>query len=233
MQLLVSWLDTRLGMKSINRCKCVVIGDAAVGKTSIVKSLIGKTGAFTPNYTMTTGVEIFRKSIRQPNSEQVLEFFIYDFSGKSVYADLVRQIWANNVTVIVGVFDVSREESLTSLQSSLNELLQQVTRPEEVVGIIVGNKNDLSHRRAVRAEEAHQLAKKFKMRYFDLSVKEDAPQVEQAFFHLTNMWLEQHSSAGKNASKSRSRPLNQANQLNPANSNHGNNSTATILSSSS
>lgn len=229
-------------MKSINRCKCVLIGDAAVGKTSIVKSLIGRPeDAFHSNYTMTTGVEIFRKSIRQPNSEQVLEFFIYDFSGRSMYADLVRQIWSNNVTVIVGVFDVSRQESLSCLQSSLTELLQQISRPQDVVGIIVGNKNDLSHRRVVRSEDAMSLAKRFKMRYFDLSAKEDAPQIEQAFFHLTQQWLERHTSsrsmsADRNSVSSsnnnnKSRRQSHRQSSNPAsNPNHGSNNA--ILSSS-
>lgn len=183
-------------MRCINRCKCVLIGDAAVGKTSIVKSLIGKPHAFPINYTMTTGVEIFRKSLRQPNSENVLEFFIYDFSGKSVYADLVRKIWSNNVTVIVGVFDVSREESFFKLQSSLTELLKEISRPEEVVGIILGNKIDLTGRRCVSIEDAHQLAKKYKMRYFDVSAKENGTLIEEAFQHVTGLWLDQHQQEG-------------------------------------
>lgn len=179
-------------MRRIKRCKCVLIGDAAVGKTSIVKSLMGKPHAFPLNYNMTTGVEIFCKSIRAENSDNVLEFFIYDFSGKSIYADLVKKIWSNNVTVIVGVFDVAREESFFALQASLTQLLKEISKPEDVVGMILGNKNDLTHRRCVSIDDAHQLAKKYKMRYYDVSAKEDGSQIHEAFQHVTSMWMDHH-----------------------------------------
>ena len=182
-------------MRRVKRCKCVLIGEAAVGKTSIVKSLMGKPHAFPLNYNMTCGVEIFCKSLRAESTENILEFFIYDFSGKQMYADLVKKIWSNNVTVIVGVFDVTNESSFFSLQSSLTQLLKEISRPEEVVGIILGNKNDLSHRRCVSIDDANQLAKKYKMRYFDVSAKEDPTVIEEAFMHVTSMWMDHHQDA--------------------------------------
>jgi len=198
-------------MKSINRCKCVLIGDAAVGKTAIVKSLIGKPHqTFPGNYNMTTGVDIFRTSTRQPNSENMLEFFIYDFSGKEIYADLVRKIWSNNVSVIVGVFDVTSEESFFHLQSNMTDLLKEITRPEEVVGILLGNKNDLDHRRVVTPEDAHQLAKKYKMRYFDVSAKENSSLIREAFQHVTAVWMDQRH-IGSYSSSSSSGNQNQSN----------------------
>jgi GTPase SAR1 family protein len=168
------------------------LGDAGVGKTAIVKSLIGHPHSFPSKYTMTPGVEIFVKSIRSSSIDSILEFFIYDFSGKPIYADLVRQLWSNNVSIIVGVFDVNREDSFFSLQSQLTELLKQFDNPDEVIGIILGNKTDLTGRRSVSAEEAHQLAKKYKMRYFDVSAKESRSQIEEAFLYLTNLWFETH-----------------------------------------
>lgn len=176
----------------ITRCKCVLLGDAGVGKTAIVKSLIGHPHSFPSKYIMTPGVEIFVKSIRPANSDSVLELFIYDFSGKPIYADLVRKLWANNVSIIVGVFDVNREDSFFSLQSQLTELLKQFDHPEDVIGIILGNKTDLKGRRSISSEEAHQLAKKYKMRYFDVSAKEDRSQIEEAFLYLTNLWFDNH-----------------------------------------
>ena len=178
---------------SIARCKCVILGDAGVGKTAIVKSLIGHPHSFPSTYTMTPGVEIFVKSIRSSTrSDALLEFFIYDFSGKSIYADLVRNLWSNNVTIVVGVFDVNREDSFFSLQTQLTELLKQFDNPDEIIGIILGNKTDLKGRRSVSSEDAHQLAKKYKMRYFDVSAKESKSQIEEAFLYLTNLWLDTH-----------------------------------------
>ena len=188
----------------VHRCKCVVVGDAGVGKTSLVQSLVGKEregGSFPLHYNMTPGVEIQRKSMRVSEASEgrvapTVEFFIYDFSGKALYADLVRQIWSNNVSVVVGVLDVTREESLTILTERLKQLWQQISRPQDVVGIIVGNKTDLSARRCVSVEEAASLAKSFHFRYFDLSCKTDAAGVHRAFLHLTTAWLLQHRLIG-------------------------------------
>ena len=205
-------------MPSLLRCKCVLLGDAGVGKTAIVKSLIGHPHSFSSKYIMTPGVEIFVKSIRSSNIDSTLEFFIYDFSGKPFYSDLVRKLWSNNVSIVVGVFDVNREDSFYSLQTQMTELFKQFDHPEEVIGIILGNKTDLTGRRSVSVEEAHQLAKKYKMRYFDVSAKESRSQIEEAFLYLTNLWFEtnkkhyspRHSVTFKNDPASQVRQQEQA-----------------------
>lgn len=192
-------------MPLVNRCKCVIIGDAGVGKTAIVKSLLGPPHIFPKKYTMTPGVEITTKSIRSvTNSDVILEYYIYDFSGRSVYTDLVRKLWSNNVTVIVGVFDVNREETFYTLSSMLTELLKSITNPNDVIGVILGNKTDLTGRRSVKPEDGHQLAKKYKMRYFDVSAKESKGIIEDAFLYLTSVWLDQkvfYSTGGHNSER--------------------------------
>ena len=179
-------------MPIVNRCKCVIIGDAGVGKTAIVKGLLGPPHMLTKKYTMTPGVEITTKSIRSMvNSDVILEYFIYDFSGRSMYSDLVRKLWSNNVTVVVGVFDVNREETFYTLSSMLTELLKSFNNPNDIIGVILGNKIDLTGRRSVKSEDGHQLAKKYKMRYFDVSAKESKGVIEDAFLYLTSLWLDQ------------------------------------------
>lgn len=179
-------------MPIVNRCKCVIIGDAGVGKTAIVKSLLGPPHMFPKKYIMTPGVEITTKSIRSVvNSDVILEYFIYDFSGRSMYSDYIRKLWSNNVTVVVGVFDVNREETFYTLSSMLTELLKSFSNPNDVIGVILGNKIDLIGRRCVKADDGHQLAKKYKMRYFDVSAKESKGVIEDAFLYLTSVWLDQ------------------------------------------
>jgi len=119
----------------ISRHKCVVLGDSKVGKTAIVQALMGQ--PFASKYTMTPGVEISVKGIRPTNSDSLIECFIYDFSGKDLYTPLTTQLWSKNVSIIIGVFDVNREESFYSLQSQMTELLKEITNQEQVIGLIL------------------------------------------------------------------------------------------------
>jgi len=199
----------------------VVLGAAGVGKTSVVKALLGPPHSFPKKYAMTTGVDIFAKQIRtnsssiilssisnnnssnsdlnnhhsqlQDNNQHYVELFVYDFSGKQVYRELVRKLWAQNVSLIVGVFDVNNEDSFVELQSQLTELLKQLKSPEETAGILLGNKTDLTDvngRRVVSSDEAHQLAKRYKMRFFDVSARDGRSDIEEAFTHLATSWYE-------------------------------------------
>lgn len=179
-------------MTIVKRCKCVIIGDAGVGKTAIVKNLLGPPHIFPKKYTMTPGVEITSKSIRSTvKSNVILEYFIYDFSGQKMYYDLIRKLWATNVTVIVGVFDVNREDTFYTLTSMLTELIKSIDNSRDIVGVILGNKCDTVHRRIVTVDDGHQLAKKYQMRYYDVSAKQSKGSIENAFLYLTSVWLDQ------------------------------------------
>ncbi|RWS13802.1 intraflagellar transport protein 27-like protein [Dinothrombium tinctorium] len=179
-------------MPIVLRCKCVVIGDTFTGKTSIVKSLTGPPNSFSKTYNMTFGVEISSKIFRIANSgDDLVELYIYDFSGKPLYKDVVNSLVASNVSLIVGVFDVTNEDSFSNLQRSLADLMKQVKSVESVVGVIIGNKCDLNERRCISSHDGHQLSKRFKMRYFDCSAKE-ATGIDEAFQYLANTWYEMH-----------------------------------------
>ena len=174
-------------MPVLHRCKCIIIGDAAVGKTSIVKSLLGPPNQFPTKYLMTCGVDILTKTLRVPDSNDIIELFIYDCSGKNIYHEMVQKVCSCNVSLIVAVFDVTNEQSFISLQHWLSELTKVNKKSEPIVGIILGNKIDIINNRVTSSDEAHQLAKKHKMRYFDCSAK-DMNGIEESFLYLITTW---------------------------------------------
>lgn len=170
--------------------KSALLGEPGVGKTSIVRLIQGQN--FLKKCVMTHGVDVVSKVIRPPDTDASIELFIFDFSGRSLYENLVHKMWTSNVSVIIGVFDVTNEETFYALQKKMTDILKQVDHPEEMIGIILGNKCDLSNRRVVSSTDAHQLAKRYKMRYFDVSTKEMKLSVDDAFFHVTQLWLEKN-----------------------------------------
>ncbi|XP_053211690.1 ras-related protein Rab-7b-like [Panonychus citri] len=200
-------------MASVSRCKAIVLGDKAVGKTSILNCLLGYPVPFSKRYNTTKGVNIVSKSIKliEPREDCCLvDIYFYDFSGRSVYTDLVRSLWANNVSLVIGVFDVTREESFYHLQTVLSDYMKQFGKqlnennnqsttsttnttttnsfaPLCVVGVILGNKVDLTEQRSVDEEESSQWAKHIRMRYFDVSAKDNIG-IEESFNHLVRSW---------------------------------------------
>lgn len=173
---------------SILRCKCAVVGDATVGKTSIINALLGYPHSFSKKYNMTKGVNIFTKLIKPINCKDQVELYLYDFAGNVIYQQLIEKLWSSSIKLIVAIFDISREESLEYLQQFFAHFLKNVKK-SSLTGIILGNKSDLNHQRVVNSQDIHQWAKNYQMRYFDVSAKENVS-INEAFQHLASTWIE-------------------------------------------
>lgn len=179
-------------MSNVYRCKAVVLGDQKVGKTCILNCLQDYPEPFSRRYLITKGVSIVCKPVKIVNqSESIVEIYLYDFSGlDSIYGDLMRKLWSNEVSMIVGVFDLCRDDTFNYLQTIVAEFMRGATsRRESIVGIILGNKSDLIEQRIVMQEDASEWAKKVRMRYLDCSAKEDV-NIKEAFHHLAKSWYE-------------------------------------------
>lgn len=180
-----------MAMTSVHRCKCLIVGDSTVGKTSIVRVLSNPSNSFSNKYLMTYDIELTLKSLKIPNKNQIIELFLFDCSGKELYRELEEKVWSNQFHMIVGVFDVTNQQSLTSLHNWLSDVLKAIDK-EKVIGIVLANKIDLSDCQVVTADDGLQLAKKFKLRLFECSAREGRG-IDEAFLHLTDTWIESHN----------------------------------------
>ena len=90
--------------------KVAVVGESTVGKTSICHQLATDGTDFPKNYIMTTFSDIQVKSVKIPDTNDVVELFLVDSSGKEYYQDLLKESWSQ-ANMIVAVYDCTREES--------------------------------------------------------------------------------------------------------------------------
>ncbi|MHA2504465.1 MAG: Rab family GTPase [Candidatus Kariarchaeaceae archaeon] len=112
--------------------KVVLVGEAAVGKTSIRRNFMGK--SFTTQYISTIGTELsYYESDRMSLS-------IWDLAGEPGFKSVRRTFYMGAVGVIA-VYDVTRPETLPALDSWIAEF-REVLRPNVAV-ILAGNKIDL------------------------------------------------------------------------------------------
>eukprot|EP00658_Telonema_sp_P-2_P000356 TRINITY_DN10129_c0_g1_i2.p1 TRINITY_DN10129_c0_g1~~TRINITY_DN10129_c0_g1_i2.p1 ORF type:complete len:182 (-),score=36.05 TRINITY_DN10129_c0_g1_i2:827-1372(-) len=76
------------------RCKVALVGDAMVGKTSLVAMFGSKGGnEFRKNYQMTIGAEVNFQEVVVPDSEPptVVELFLFDTSGQDMYKPMAAK----------------------------------------------------------------------------------------------------------------------------------------------
>ena len=124
--------------------KLVLIGDAGVGKTTLLERLEGH--PFMQDMNLATiGVDFKVRTVeyKSPNGEKVrVKFQLWDTAGQERFADIV-QSYFRNATGIILVFDISdeRQESLSSL---VNTWMKRVRVSSDAKHfLLIGNKLDI------------------------------------------------------------------------------------------
>ena len=103
------------------------------------------------------------------NSLRVLNYFYLFFPPLSYYRGAVGALL---------VYDISKQVTFENVERWLNELRDHAD--SNIVIMLVGNKSDLKHLRAVSTEEAAQFAEKHGLSFIETSALEST-NVEEAF----------------------------------------------------
>ncbi len=120
------------------RRKVCMVGDEAVGKTSLVRSFVHR--MHDESYLRTVGTAVSKKVVDLPGTKRRMIMVIWDIMGRMDFMDLFREAYFKHVKGIVAVFDLTRPETLASLRAWIDNVTSTVG---EVPTIIVGNKADL------------------------------------------------------------------------------------------
>ena len=84
-------------MTNILRAKLLVVGDSAVGKTSIVQQFLNSGTGFPKNYSMTLGADVVTRTINIPDTSDAVELVFIDCTGKTINNDILQKVkgWRN------------------------------------------------------------------------------------------------------------------------------------------
>lgn len=143
--------------------KVVVVGEPAVGKTSLTARYT--TGEFRETYTVTIGMNFFRKNIQINEREVRIQF--WDTGGQERYSPLMPAYYraAHAATL---VYDVTSRESFEKIPLWLDRVHKYC--PDAIL-CLVGNKKDLKSQRKVSNAEGVNLSKNLGCRFFETSAK--------------------------------------------------------------
>lgn len=151
--------------KEIFNFKIILLGDIAVGKTSILSRFC--TNTYSSDYKCSIGVEFKVKSLNVDQST-IADLKIWDTCGDERYRAVTRQYYNESKGVIL-VFDLTNKESFKKLDFWIEDV--RVNSPEEASIILVGNKSDLVDQRKVSQKEIAEFANKKKLDFLEVSAK--------------------------------------------------------------
>ncbi|KAG7099361.1 hypothetical protein E1B28_001217 [Marasmius oreades] len=116
--------------------KLVLLGEAAVGKSSVVLRFVSN--EFQPNKEPTIGAAFLTQKCRL--EDRVLRYEIWDTAGQERFHSLAPMYYRNAQAAVV-VYDVTKASSLEKAKSWVKELQRQAN--PNIVIALAGNKVDL------------------------------------------------------------------------------------------
>ncbi len=163
--------------------KISLLGDGAVGKTSLRERFMGR--GFRSEHMMTIGADF--ASYEKQISGYKTTFQIWDMAGQESFQSIRARFFRGSMGALC-VFDVTRPESFINITNWINELWRNNGRG--VIPItLLGNKSDLRNQHCVSTAQAEDYAQQlsdktmkygFEVQYLDTSAKEGL-NVEEAF----------------------------------------------------
>ncbi|XP_051151742.1 ras-related protein RABA1f-like [Andrographis paniculata] len=168
--------------------KIVLIGDSGVGKSNLLSRFTRN--EFTLESKATIGVEFATRSIRVQN--KVIKAQIWDTAGQERYRAITSAYYRGAVGALL-VYDVTRRATFENAERWLKELKEHTD--SSIVIMLVGNKADLRHLRAVTIEDAKEFSEKENTFFMETSALEST-NVENAF---TEVLCQIHSAISKKA----------------------------------
>ena len=86
------------------------MGEPQTGKTAMSSQLCSDGSNFPKNYLMTHCMSVLVKSINIPDTNDCVELYLTDCSGREVYLDMLHDCW-KGTTLLVAMYDVCNDQS--------------------------------------------------------------------------------------------------------------------------
>ena len=166
--------------------KIVLVGDGAVGKTSLRKQYLGQ--GFDTDYMSTMGADFALHDTTIENTE--IRWQIWDLAGQPVFKDVVRAYYTKIFGGVL-VYDVTRRQTFENVEKWLNDMRGHSGREEKVPVVLLANKIDLREEGAetVTTDEGKKLADSLGVPFIETSAK-SGDGVDEAFEKLGNLILQ-------------------------------------------
>ena len=160
--------------------KLAVLGDAGVGKTSLVNQFVEE--RFKEDYKATMGVNLIMRTIKLEQINSNARLILWDIAGQEQY-EKTRGAYYEGCAGALLVYDITRYSSFENVEYKwLTDYKKHVEK--EGSFILIGNKNDLEDQRYVFKDDANKMAERIKAIEFIETSAKTGKNVEKAFLNL-------------------------------------------------
>lgn len=149
--------------------KILLVGDGAVGKTSLVRRFVHD--MFSDRYIVTIGTKTSRKELKLEYEEENvcvnLQLGIWDILGQKG-GERAHQLYFKGAEGIIVVCDLTRPETLASAPDWLARV-QAICG--KVPAVLAANKVDVAEERKIEQQEVGNVAQRLGIKWFQSSAK--------------------------------------------------------------
>ena len=156
--------------------KIVLIGDSGVGKSNLLSRFTRN--EFNLESKSTIGVEFATRSIEM--NSKTIKAQIWDTAGQERYRAITSAYYRGAVGALL-VYDIAKHLTYENVERWLKELRDHAD--SNIVIMLVGNKSDLRHLRAVSTDEAKDFAEKNNLSFIETSAL-DSSNVDASFHSI-------------------------------------------------
>jgi small GTP-binding protein len=158
--------------------KLVLIGDSGVGKSCLLLRFADDT--YTESHISTIGVDFKIRTIQLDG--KTIKLQIWDTAGQERFRTITSSYYRGAHGIIV-VYDTTDADTFEHVKTWLHEIDRYAS--ENVNKLLVGNKSDLTSKRAVETEAAKEFAQSVSIPFLETSAK-NATNVEDAFMTMAS-----------------------------------------------
>ncbi len=163
--------------------KVIIIGEPAVGKTSLVKQYV--TDQFSQEYKSTMGANIYLKTVEMEDGIKV-KFTLWDIAGQRERFAQMQNIYFQGAQGCIIVYDISRRVTYTKIEEAWIPSLEKFMTEPNYQKILIANKVDLTDKQ-VSPEEGEELKTRLGCSNFlQTSAKENIA-VDESFTTLAKL----------------------------------------------
>ena len=146
--------------------KLFILGNYAVGKTSLINKFVKNT--FRDLYLPTIGFDYTTKIIKLPKEKNV-EISLHDTAGQERYRSIAFNLIKSSDGAIL-IYDITRKETFNAIPMWIQSVRKH--KGDDFPITLIGNKSDLKEEREVETEKGTNLAEEYGFSFFETSSKE-------------------------------------------------------------
>ena len=145
--------------------KIVLIGDSAVGKTSLINLYTYK--EVNKSHIPTLACDYFITNERIEG--RPIKLLVWDTAGQERYRS-ISTTYVKNARGILIIYSVTDRNSFNNVTRWLDDVVNVI---DDFSMILIGNKSDLKEERKVTYDEGKKLANEFRVPFYETSIYED------------------------------------------------------------